>query len=180
MARYIICRKSSHLVSSSTDHLAFSKCQTASSLCQDHHVLWPYPLSLEGSLYSPRVPGRWLGSLSWDAMFHLWLLHLLRHNLISWSAKKQPTISHFSCESEYRAMENTATELVWLTHLLRELHALLATLPTLLCDNKSALFLIQNHVSHKRTKHLNLTTTLFESLSLLGSFILILFLPCFR
>ncbi|KAJ0474222.1 putative RNA-directed DNA polymerase [Helianthus annuus] len=77
-------------------------------------------------------------------------------NLVSWSAKKQPTVSRSSCESEYRAMANTAAELVWITHLLRELHALPPDRPTLLCDNKSALFMTQNPVSHKRAKHIDL------------------------
>lgn len=45
-------------------------------------------------------------------------------NLVSWSAKKQPTVSSSSCESEYRAMANTAAEIVWITHLLQELHTL--------------------------------------------------------
>ncbi|XP_071727199.1 secreted RxLR effector protein 161-like [Rutidosis leptorrhynchoides] len=39
-------------------------------------------------------------------------------NLVSWSAKKQPTVARSSCESEYRAMANTAAEILWLTHLL--------------------------------------------------------------
>nr|GEV58209.1 putative zinc finger, CCHC-type [Tanacetum cinerariifolium] len=77
-------------------------------------------------------------------------------NLVSWSAKKQPTVSRSSCESEYRAMANTATEIIWFTHLLCELHALPPDRPTLLCDNKSALFTIQNPVSHKRAKHIDL------------------------
>ncbi|GJV19273.1 retrovirus-related pol polyprotein from transposon TNT 1-94 [Tanacetum coccineum] len=77
-------------------------------------------------------------------------------NLVSWSAKKQPTVSRSSCESEYRAMANTAAEIIWITHLLRELHALPPDRPTLLCDNKSALFMSQNPVSHKRAKHIDL------------------------
>ncbi|KAJ0912622.1 putative RNA-directed DNA polymerase [Helianthus annuus] len=77
-------------------------------------------------------------------------------NLVSWSAKKQPTVSRSSCESEYRAMANTAAEIIWLTHLLRELNALPTDRPTLLCDNKSALFLSQNPVSHKRSKHIDI------------------------
>ncbi|XP_071718016.1 uncharacterized protein [Rutidosis leptorrhynchoides] len=77
-------------------------------------------------------------------------------NLVSWSAKKQPTVSRSSCESEYRAMANTASEIMWLTHLLRELHVLSAGRPTLLCDNRSALFLSQNPVSHKRAKHIDI------------------------
>ncbi|KAI3694073.1 hypothetical protein L1987_77032 [Smallanthus sonchifolius] len=77
-------------------------------------------------------------------------------NLVSWSAKKQPTVSRSSCESEYRAMANTAAEIIWLTNLLRELHALPPGRPTLLCDNKSALFLSQNPISHKRAKHIDI------------------------
>ena len=77
-------------------------------------------------------------------------------NLVSWSAKKQPTVSRSSCESEYRAMANTAAEIIWITHLLQELHALPAGRPTLLCDNQSALFLTQNPVAHKRAKHIDL------------------------
>ncbi|KAI3515646.1 hypothetical protein L1887_14547 [Cichorium endivia] len=32
-------------------------------------------------------------------------------NLVSWSAKKQPTVSRSNCESEYRAMANTTAEI---------------------------------------------------------------------
>ena len=46
----------------------------------------------------------------------------LRQNIISWCAKKQPTISRSSTEAEYRAMANTTAELTWLTFLLRDLH----------------------------------------------------------
>ncbi|XP_022041779.1 uncharacterized mitochondrial protein AtMg00810-like [Helianthus annuus] len=77
-------------------------------------------------------------------------------NLISWSAKKQPTVARSSCESEYRAMANTAAEIVWITHLLQELHALPPDRPTILCDNQSAIFLTQNPISHKRAKHIDL------------------------
>ncbi|GJV37343.1 hypothetical protein Tco_1409820 [Tanacetum coccineum] len=37
-------------------------------------------------------------------------------NLVSWSAKKQPTVSRSSCESEYQAMANTATEINPVSH----------------------------------------------------------------
>lgn len=53
-------------------------------------------------------------------------------------------------------MANTAAELIWLTHLLQELHALPPDRPTLLCDNRSAIFLTQNPISHKRVKHIEL------------------------
>jgi len=44
----------------------------------------------------------------------------LGDNLISWTAKKQHSISHSSCESEYRALAHTTSEVVWITHLLRD------------------------------------------------------------
>ena len=53
-------------------------------------------------------------------------------------------------------MANTAAEIIWITHPLHELHALPLDLPTLLCDNKSALFLSQNPNSHKRAKHIDI------------------------
>ncbi|XP_071729435.1 uncharacterized mitochondrial protein AtMg00810-like [Rutidosis leptorrhynchoides] len=77
-------------------------------------------------------------------------------NLVSWSAKKQPTISRSSCESEYRTLANTASEIIWITHLLMELHVLPSGRPTILCDNRSALFLSQNPISHKHAKHIDI------------------------
>ena len=77
-------------------------------------------------------------------------------NLVSWSAKKQPTVSHSSCESEYCALALTAAELLWLMHLLDDLKVSIPQRPLLLCDNKSAIFLSSNSVSHKRAKHVEL------------------------
>lgn len=75
-------------------------------------------------------------------------------NLVSWSAKKQPTVARSSCESEYRAMANTASEIVWVSTLLQELKFKLPKPPLLLTDSRSALFLTQNPISHKRAKHI--------------------------
>ncbi|XP_071739048.1 uncharacterized mitochondrial protein AtMg00810-like [Rutidosis leptorrhynchoides] len=77
-------------------------------------------------------------------------------NLISWNAREQSTVARSSCESEYRALANTAVEIVWITHLLRELYVLPPERPTILCDNKSAIFLSQNPVSNKRSKHIDI------------------------
>ncbi|XP_071699199.1 uncharacterized mitochondrial protein AtMg00810-like [Rutidosis leptorrhynchoides] len=77
-------------------------------------------------------------------------------NLVSWSAKKQPTVARPSCESEYRSLANAAAEIVWITYLLRDLYVLPPERPTILCDNKSAIFLSQNPVSNKRSKHIDI------------------------
>jgi hypothetical protein len=42
-------------------------------------------------------------------------------NLISWSSKKQPTVSRSSTEAEYRSLAVTASELLWIMALLNEL-----------------------------------------------------------
>ena len=80
----------------------------------------------------------------------------LSDNLVSWSAKKQPTVSRSSYESEYRALATTATELLWLTHLLHDLKVPISPKSILLCDNRSAIFLSSNPISHKRAKHVEL------------------------
>nr|GEU85358.1 ribonuclease H-like domain-containing protein [Tanacetum cinerariifolium] len=46
----------------------------------------------------------------------------LGYNLISWSSKRQPTLSRSSAEAEYRDVANAIVETLWLRNLLRELH----------------------------------------------------------
>ncbi|CAM8988098.1 unnamed protein product [Rhodiola kirilowii] len=42
-------------------------------------------------------------------------------NLISWSAKKQPTVSRSSTEDEYKALANGTAEAIWIQSVLTEL-----------------------------------------------------------
>lgn len=77
-------------------------------------------------------------------------------NLVSWSAKKQPTVSRSNCESEFHFLANAASEVVWLSNLLRELRVLPSPCPLLLSDNKSVIFLSQNSVAHKLAKHIDI------------------------
>ncbi|CAL2238866.1 unnamed protein product [Prunus armeniaca] len=74
-------------------------------------------------------------------------------NLISWSSKKQKTVSRSSTEAEYRQLAYTAAELSWLHSIFRDLCIFLPT-PTLRCDNVSSIALASNPVFHSRTKHL--------------------------
>lgn len=74
-------------------------------------------------------------------------------NLVSWSAKKQKTVSRSSTESEYKALADTVAEVTWLESLLRELRIPPTTPPVLWCDNLGATYLSANPVFHARTKH---------------------------
>ena len=78
----------------------------------------------------------------------------LGYNPITWSAKKQDTVSHSSTESEYKALATTAVELSWLRQVLKDLGVFLPTPPKLWCDNVSALAIASNPVFHARTKHM--------------------------
>ncbi|KAJ0700404.1 putative RNA-directed DNA polymerase [Helianthus annuus] len=77
----------------------------------------------------------------------------LGSNLISWSARKQRTVSRSSTESEYKAIADTVAELIWLKSLLQEL-GLHDAAPTLWCDNLGATYLTANPVFHARTKQI--------------------------
>jgi histone deacetylase 1/2 len=77
-------------------------------------------------------------------------------NLISWSSRKQDTVSRSSTEAEYKALANATAELIWVEALIRELGVSLKEKPCLWCDNLGATFLSANPVFHARTKHIEI------------------------
>ncbi|PKU80445.1 Retrovirus-related Pol polyprotein from transposon TNT 1-94 [Dendrobium catenatum] len=80
----------------------------------------------------------------------------LGDSLISWTVKKQRTVSRSSTESEYRALAELTTDIAWLRRLLTEF-GISQNYPTdLYCDNMSAIALANNPVFHSRTKHIEI------------------------
>ena len=80
----------------------------------------------------------------------------LGDSLISWSSKRQTTVSRSSAEAEYRAVANGVAEASWLRQLLQELHAPLHRATLVYCDNISAVYMSSNPVQHQRTKHIEI------------------------
>lgn len=80
----------------------------------------------------------------------------LGDNLISWSSKRQPTISRSSAEAEYRGVANAVAEATWVRNLLLELQVPVPKATIVYCDNISAIYLSGNPVQHQRTKHVEL------------------------
>jgi hypothetical protein len=76
--------------------------------------------------------------------------------MISWSSKRQTTVSRSSAEAEYRGVANAVAECTWLRQLLGELDSPLTKATIIFCDNVSACYMSSNPVHHKRTKHIEL------------------------
>lgn len=80
----------------------------------------------------------------------------LGDNLISWSTKRQPTLSRSSAKAEYRGVANVVAKACWLRNLLLELQTPLKTATLVYCDNVSVVYLSGNLVQHQRTKHIEM------------------------
>jgi hypothetical protein len=80
----------------------------------------------------------------------------LGSNLISWSARKQPTVSRSSTEAEYKALASAAAEVMWVQKLLSELKIPHPKAARLWCDNLGAKYLTENPIFHARTKHVEI------------------------
>ncbi|KAK1647950.1 hypothetical protein QYE76_065755 [Lolium multiflorum] len=80
----------------------------------------------------------------------------LGDNLVSWSSRRQPTVSRSSAEAEYRGVATVVAETCWLRSLLQELRRPVNTATIVYCDNVSAVYLSANPVQHRRTKHIEL------------------------
>ncbi|GJS40319.1 ribonuclease H-like domain-containing protein [Tanacetum coccineum] len=80
----------------------------------------------------------------------------LGDNHLSWSSKRQYTISRSIAEAEYCGIANVVAETAWLRNLLLELHSPLQLATLIYCDNVSAVYLSSNPLQHRRTKHIEI------------------------
>ena len=77
-------------------------------------------------------------------------------NLISWSARKQATLSRSSTEAEYKSLANATAEIIWVESLLGEVGIHRKQVSCLWCDNMGATYLSANPIFHARTKHIEI------------------------
>ena len=80
----------------------------------------------------------------------------LGDNLVSWSSKRQHTVSRSSAEAKYRAVANGVAEASWLRQLLMELRHPPRRATLVYCDNISAVYLSTNPVQHQCMKHVEI------------------------
>lgn len=92
----------------------------------------------------------------------------LGDNLVSWSSKRQNTVSRSSAKAEYRAVANAVVEASWLRQLLQELHAPLRHAVLVYCDNTSTVYMSSNPIQHHRIKHIEIDLQLVRERVALG------------
>ena len=78
----------------------------------------------------------------------------LGSGMISWSSRKQSTVTDSSCYAKYIALHNASHEVIFLQQLLDNLHLLPSEPARLFCDNDAASRLSEDHVWHSHTKHI--------------------------
>jgi hypothetical protein len=78
----------------------------------------------------------------------------LGSNLVSWSARKQATVSRSITEAEYKVVANATAEIMWIQTLLKEIGIPSPRAARLWCDNMGVKYLSSNIVFHARTNHI--------------------------
>jgi hypothetical protein len=79
---------------------------------------------------------------------------LLKRSLVSWSYKKQNSVTLSTTEAEYIAAGSCCAQILWMKATLKDFGIKLNKV-SLLCDNKSGVKLTNNPVQHARTKHID-------------------------
>ncbi|KAJ9542546.1 hypothetical protein OSB04_029052 [Centaurea solstitialis] len=79
--------------------------------------------------------------------------HLLGGKLVSWTSKKQNSVSTSTAEAEYVAAGICCAQVLWLRNQLQDYDIQLSRIP-IYCDNTSAIAIANNPVLHSKTKHI--------------------------
>jgi hypothetical protein len=74
---------------------------------------------------------------------------------VSWSSKKQTSVALSTAEAEYVSAGQCCAQLLWMSQTLWDFGYNLSKVP-LLCDNESAIRLVDYSVEHSRTKHIDI------------------------
>ncbi|WVZ80056.1 hypothetical protein U9M48_027567 [Paspalum notatum var. saurae] len=81
---------------------------------------------------------------------------LLGTSLVSWSSRKQASVSLSTTEAEYIAAASCCSQLLWMKATLSDFGLGFGKIP-LLVDSTSAISVAKNPVLHSRTKHIDVT-----------------------
>jgi hypothetical protein len=79
----------------------------------------------------------------------------LGRSLVSWSSKKETSVTLSTAEAAYVAAGQCCAQLLWMRKILLDFGYNLRKVP-LICDNKSAIRLMDNLIEHSRSKHIDI------------------------
>ncbi|WVZ51953.1 LOW QUALITY PROTEIN: hypothetical protein U9M48_003050 [Paspalum notatum var. saurae] len=82
------------------------------------------------------------------------ICQLLGTSLVSWSSRKQASVSLSTTEAEYIAAARCCSQLLWMKATLSDFGLRFGKIP-LLVDSTSAISVAKNPVLHSRTKHID-------------------------
>jgi hypothetical protein len=81
----------------------------------------------------------------------------LNGNVVAWSSKKQPTVALSTMESEYVALVNAVTDMLWIKSWILEVLPTAKVPPMVLwCDNQSTVHILGKDNHHATTKHMDI------------------------
>ncbi|WVZ75682.1 hypothetical protein U9M48_023717, partial [Paspalum notatum var. saurae] len=80
---------------------------------------------------------------------------IARTFLVSWSSRKQASVSLSTTEAEYIAAASCCSQLLWMKAILSDFGLRFGRIP-LLVDSTSAISIAKNPVLHSRTKHIDM------------------------
>jgi hypothetical protein len=79
----------------------------------------------------------------------------LGRSLVSWASKKQNSVALSTAEAVYVVVGHYRAQLLRMRQTLRDYGYKLSKV-SLLCDNESAIHMVDNPVEHSRTKHIDI------------------------
>jgi hypothetical protein len=77
----------------------------------------------------------------------------LGSTLVSWSSRKQSSVSQSTTEAEYVVVASCCSQLLWITYTMSDFGEEYTYVP-LECDSTSAISVAKNPVLHSKTKHI--------------------------
>ncbi|KAJ9546733.1 LOW QUALITY PROTEIN: hypothetical protein OSB04_019276 [Centaurea solstitialis] len=80
---------------------------------------------------------------------------LLGGKLVSWTSKKQNSVSTSTAEAEYVATGSCCAQVLWMKNQLLDYGFQLSKIP-IYCDNTSAIAIVNNPVLHSKIKHIEI------------------------